>query len=190
MKKPTMIGLALSVALLVAGCGNRQPKTDEVEVESAPAPHTTLVPDEKHASLTMRNVGGEGDNPVFYFMGSPDTGDEYLGSAGERVYDQAYLKKIPRYLIRMAGGTDVIDKLVDADKPIKVRAVVQEQKIHINGLPGLPGLAFGGKKQPASQTFTPKNHSTYLVETVVADSYALRIYELSPSGAKTLVNAQ
>ena len=182
MKKLLSVCLLVGVSLAVAGCGHRQ--VTEEKAQPVATPSVVLVPDESHARVTLINVGGEGSNPVFYFMGSADNADQFLPSAGERVYDTGYLKKIPRYLIKMAGGTDVIDRLVGVDKPLKVRAQVQQQKFHV------AGIAFGGNAQPAAQTFTPQKLKSYLVETVIADDFSMHIYEVSPSGEKTLIKAQ
>lgn len=64
----------------------------------------TLVPDDKHASLTYRHVGGGGNNPVTFYFSSPQVPNDLMIVAGEPVFDATYLKKIPAYLRRMAPG--------------------------------------------------------------------------------------
>ncbi|EPL11259.1 hypothetical protein [Pseudomonas sp. CF161] len=182
MNKALTLSTAIAAALLISACSHRAPAAKAVK--PPPAPHVTLVPDDKHASLTYRHVGGNGNNPVTFFFSSPEVPNDFMTVAGEPVFDATYLKKIPAYLRRMAPGTDVIDQLVSAGQPIKVRAKVKESTFVFNGIP----IPLGASKQPPVQVFTPKPLQTYLIETVLADGYTLSIYELSMSGERTLVS--
>ncbi|WP_212797625.1 hypothetical protein [Pseudomonas sp. St316] len=42
--------------------------------------------------------------------------------------------------------------------------------------------------QPASQIFTPEPQKNYLIETVIADNYLMKIYEISTTGERKEVS--
>ena len=105
-------------------------------------------------------------------------------SAGDRVYDSAYFKRIPAYLKKIAGGTDSISKLVEVDKPVYVQGVVKDKPFTFNGIP-MP-TPFD-KEQPVVQQFTPQAKKNYLVETVIADTWNMNVYEVSATGERKTI---
>lgn len=104
-----------------------------------------------------------------------------MDDAGDRVYDTAYFKRIPAYLKRIGGGTDSISKLVDADKVVHVEGTVKAKQFTFNGIP-MP-TPFD-KEQPVAQQFTPQAKKNYVVETVIADTWVMNVYEVSATGER------
>ena len=152
----------------MTGCSSRQAG----DLTSEPV--VPLAMNDHQASVTFRTIGGEGDRPVSYTYGYANTG---FVSAGERVYDSAYFKRVPAYLKKIAGGTDSISKLVEADKTVYVQGEVKDKPFTFNGIP-MP-TPFD-KEQPVAQQFTPQAKKNYVVETVIADTWVCLLYT-SPS---------
>jgi hypothetical protein len=175
MKTSLAFPVALMFALVMAGCSSRQAG----DLSSEPV--VPLAMNDHQASVTFRTIGGEGDRPVSYFYGYANTG--FL-SAGERVYDTAYFKRIPAYLKKMAGGTDSISQLVEADKTLFVKGEVKDKPFTFNGIP-MP-TPFD-KEQPAPQQFTPQAKKNYVVETVIADTWVMNVYEVSAAGERKTI---
>lgn len=175
MKTSLAFPLALTFALVMTGCSSRQ--AGDLSSE----PIVPLAMNDHQASVTFRTIGGEGDRPVSYTYGYVHADAE---SAGDRVYDTAYFKRIPAYLKKMAGGTDSISKLVEADKTLHVKGVVKDKPFTFNGIP-MP-TPFD-KEQPAEQQFTPQPKKNYLVETVIADTWVMNVYEVSATGERKTV---
>lgn len=175
MKTSLALPLALTLALVMTGCSSRQAG----DLTSEPV--VPLAMNDHQASVTFRTIGGEGDRPVSYTYWYANGGFE---SAGDRVYDSAYFKRIPAYLKKMAGGTDSISKLVEADKTVYVEGVVKDKPFTFNGIP-MP-TPFD-KAQPVAQQFTPQAKKNYLVETVIADTWVMNVYEVSASGERKTV---
>ena len=172
MKTYLAFPLAVTFALVMTGCSSRQAG----DLTSTPV--VPLVMNEHQASLTFRTIGGEGDHPVSYMYGYSDG---RLDDAGDRIYDTAYFKRIPAYLKKIAGGTDSISKLVDADKVVHVEGTVKAKQFTFNGIP-MP-TPFD-KAQPVAQQFTPQARKNYVVETVIADTWVMSVYEVSPAGER------
>ena len=183
MKTTLVFTLAITLALSITGCASRQSA-----VQSTPEPLVTIPADEQHASLAFRTVGGAGDHPVSYSTGPSDAGRFGMQSAGERVYDTAYFKRIPGYLKKMAGGTSSIDTLVEANKPLKVNALVKQQVATLNGIPMHSMFGYAIAAQPETQVFTPKPKTAYLIETVIADNYVMTVYEITGTGERKPVS--
>ena len=183
MKTYLTLPLAMTLAFVMTGCGSRQ-----VSVHPSSKPVAPLASDEHHASLTFRTLGGAGDHPVSYSLGPADASEYAMSSAGERVYDANYFQRIPGYLKKMAGGTDSIDTLVEAEKTLKVNAAVKRQIATLNGIPMHSLFGYSITPQPAPLVFTPKPHKNYLVETVIADNYIMKVYEISTTGERKEVS--
>lgn len=177
MKTSLAFPLAITFALVLTGCSSRQAG----DLTSEPV--VPLAMNDHQASVTFRTIGGEGDRPVSYRYGDATTG---LMSAGERVYDSAYFKRVPAYLKKIAGGTDSISKLVEADKPVSVKGEVKDKPFTFNGIP-MP-TPFD-KEQPVAQQFTPHAKKNYLVETVIADTWVMNVYEVSVTGERKTIGA-
>ena len=175
MKTYLAFPLAITLALVVTGCSSRKAG----DLTSAPV--VPLVMNDHQASVTFRTIGGEGDHPVSYMYGYSDG---RLDDAGDRIYDTAYFKRIPAYLKRIAGGTDSISKLVDADKVVHVEGTVKAKQFTFNGIP-MP-TPFD-KAQPVAQQFTPQAKKNYVVETVIADTWVMSVYEVSATGERKTV---
>jgi len=175
MKTYLAFPLAIALAVAMTGCSSRKAG----DLTSAPV--VPLVMNDHQASVTFRTIGGEGDHPVSYMYGYTNIG---IDSAGDRVYDTAYFKRIPAYLKRMAGGTDSISKLVEADKPLYVEGQVKAKQFTFNGIP-MP-TPFD-KEQPVAQQFTPQAKKNYVVETVIADTWVTSVYEVSTTGERKAV---
>ena len=169
------LATTLALALVMTGCSSRKAG----DVTSAPV--VPLVMNDHQASVTFRTIGGEGDHPVSYMYGYSDG---RLEDAGDRIYDTAYFKRIPAYLKRIAGGTDSISKLVDADKVVHVEGTVKAKQFTFNGIP-MP-TPFD-KAQPVAQQFTPQAKKNYVVETVIADTWVMNVYEVSATGERKTV---
>jgi hypothetical protein len=178
MKTSLALPLALAFALVMTGCSSRQAG----DLTSEPV--VPLAMNDHQARVTFRTIGGEGDRPVSYTYWYANGGFE---SAGDRVYDAAYFKRIPAYLKKMAGGTDSISKLVEADKTLYVEGVVKDKPFTFNGIP-MP-TPFD-KEQPAAQQFTPQAKKNYLVETVIADTWVMSVYEVSATGERKAVGVR
>jgi hypothetical protein len=43
------------------------------------------------------------------------------------------------------------------------------------------------KEQPIAQQFTPQAKKNYLVETVIADTWVMSVYEVSATGERTSI---
>ncbi|MFJ4115710.1 hypothetical protein ACIPV9_04700 [Pseudomonas psychrophila] len=177
MKTSLAFPLAITFALVLTGCSSRQAG------DFTSGPVVPLAMNDHQASVTFRTIGGEGDRPVSYMYGDATTG---LVSAGERVYDSAYFRRVPAYLKKIAGGTDSISKLVEADKPVSVKGEVKDKPFTFNGIP-MP-TPFD-KEQPAAQQFTPHAKKNYLVETVIADTWVMNVYEVSATGERKTIGA-
>lgn len=175
MKTCLAFPLAIAFALVMTGCSSRQAG----DLSSEPV--VPLAMNDHQATVTFRTIGGEGDRPVSYTYADANTG---LVSAGDRVYDSAYFKRVPAYLKRMAGGTDSISKLVEADKTVYVKGVVKDKPFTFNGIP-MP-TPFD-KAQPVAQQFTPQARKNYLVETVIGDTWVMNVYEVSVTGERKTV---
>jgi hypothetical protein len=175
MKTSLAFPLAIAFALVMTGCSSRQAG----DLSSEPV--VPLAMNDHQATVTFRTIGGEGDRPVSYTYADANTG---LVSAGDRVYDSAYFKRVPAYLKRMAGGTDSISKLVEADKTVYVKGVVKDKPFTFNGIP-MP-TPFD-KAQPVAQQFTPQARKNYLVETVIGDTWVMNVYEVSATGERKTV---
>lgn len=167
--------LAITFALVMTGCSSREPG----DLSSEPV--IPLVMNDHQASVTFRTIGGEGDRPVSYTYGYANAG---FVSAGDRVYDSAYFKRIPPYLKRMAGGTDSISTLVEAGKTVYVQGEVKDKPFTFNGIP-MP-TPFD-KAQPVAQQFTPQAKKNYVVETVIADTWVMNVYEVSATGERKTI---
>ncbi|WP_434653731.1 hypothetical protein J3P96_24110 [Pseudomonas sp. R3-56] len=183
MKTYLAVPLAVTLAFAITGCGSRQ-----ASVQPSSMPVVPLAADEHHASLTFRTLGGAGDHPVSYSLGPANAVEYAMSSAGEPVYDAGYFKRIPGYLKKMAGGTDSIDTLVEAEKPLKVSASVKRQIATLNGIPMHTLFGYGITPQPAPLVFTPRPQKNYLVETVIADNYIMKVYEISATGERKEVS--
>lgn len=183
MKTYLALPLAVTLAFAITGCGSRQ-----VSVQPSSKPVIPLASNQHQASLTFRTLGGAGDHPVSYFLGTADANEYTMSSAGERVYDANYFKRVPGYLKKMAGGTDSIDTLVTAEKPLKVSASVKRQIATLNGIPMHSLFGYSITPQPAAQVFTPEPQKNYLIETVIADDYVMKVYELSSAGERKEVS--
>lgn len=177
MKTFLAFPLAITFALIMIGCSSRQAG----DLSSEPV--IPLAMNDHQASVTFRTIGGEGDHPVSYTYGYANAG---FDSAGDRVYDSAYFKRIPAYLKKIAGGTDSISQLVEADKSVYVQGVVKVKPFTLNGIP-MP-TPFD-KEQPVAQQFTPQAKKNYLVETVIADTWVMSVYEVSASGERKTIGA-
>lgn len=175
MKTSLAFPLAITFALFMTGCSSRQAG----DLTSEPV--VPLAMNDHQATVTFRTIGGEGDRPVSYMYGYANAGFE---SAGDRVYDSAYFKRIPAYLKKIAGGTDSISKLVEVDKPVYVQGVVKDKPFTFNGIP-MP-TPFD-KEQPVVQQFTPQAKKNYLVETVIADTWNMNVYEVSATGERKTI---
>lgn len=178
MKTSLAFPLAIIFALVMAGCSSRQAG----DLTSEPV--VPLAMTDHQASVTFRSIGGEGGHPVSYLYGNAKVA---LESAGERVYDSAYFKRIPAYLKRIAGGTDSISKVVEADKTMYVQGVVKDKPFTFNGIP-MP-TPFD-KEQPALQQFTPQAKKNYVVETVIADTWVMSVYEVSATGERKAIGVR
>lgn len=183
MKTSLAFTLGITLAIAITGCSSRQPA-----VPATPPALVTIAPDEQHASLAFRTVGSAGDHPVSYSTGPGGAGPYGMQSAGERMYDSAYFERIPGYLKKIAGGTSAIDKLVEANKPLKVNAQVKQQVATLNGIPMHSMFGYAITAQPDTQVFTPKPMTTYLIETVIAENYVMTVYEISSSGERKPVS--
>ena len=172
MKTYLAVPLAITLALVMTGCSSRKAG----DLTSTPV--VPLAMSDHQASVTFRTIGGEGDHPVSYMYGYSDG---RMDDAGDRVYDTAYFKRIPAYLKRIGGGTDSISKLVDADKVVHVEGTVKAKQFTFNGIP-MP-TPFD-KEQPVAQQFTPQARKNYVVETVIADTWVMSVYEVSPAGER------
>lgn len=175
MKTSLAFPLAITFALIMTGCSSRQAG----DLTSEPV--VPLAMNDHQASVTFRTIGGEGDRPVTYMYGDANTG---LVSAGDRVYDSAYFKRIPAYLKKIAGGTDSISQLVEADKALLVKGQVKDKPFTFNGIP-MP-TPFD-KAQPVAQQFTPQARKNYVVETVIADTWVMNVYEVSTTGERKAI---
>lgn len=175
MKTFLAFPLAITFALVMTGCSSRQAG----DLSSEPV--IPLAMNDHQASVTFRTIGGEGDHPVSYTYGYANAG---FDSAGDRVYDSAYFKRIPAYLKKIAGGTDSISQLVEADKSVYVQGVVKVKPFTLNGIP-MP-TPFD-KEQPVAQQFTPKAKKNYLVETVIADTWVMTVYEVGATGERKTI---
>lgn len=175
MRTSLAFPLAVTFVLLMTGCSSR--KAGDLTSE----PVVPLAMNDHQASVTFRSIGGEGDHPVSYTYGYANAGFE---SAGDRVYDSAYFKRILAYLKRIAGGTDSISKLLEADKTVYVEGVVKARPFTLNGIP-IP--APFDKEQPVAQQFTPQARKNYLVETVIADTWVMNVYEISATGERKTI---
>ncbi|PHX39635.1 hypothetical protein AO284_14660 [Pseudomonas sp. NZIPFR-PS2] len=120
-------------------------------------PVVPLAMNDHQASVTFRTIGGEGDRPVSYTYGYANTG---FVSVGERVYDSAYFKRIPE------------------------KGEVKDKPFTFNGIP-MP-TPFD-KEQPVSQQFTPQAKKNYVVETVIADTWVMNVYEVSATGERKTI---
>ncbi|NBB36686.1 hypothetical protein [Pseudomonas sp. BC115LW] len=178
MKTSLAFPLAITFALVMTGCSSRQAG----DLTSEPV--VPLVMNDHQASMTFRTIGGEGDHPVSYTYGYANAGFQ---SAGDRVYDSAYFKRIPAYLKKIAGGTDSISQLVEADKTVYVEGEVKAKSFTLNGIP-MP-TPFD-KEQPAAQQFTPHAKKNYLVETVIADTWVMSVYEVSTTGERKTIGVR
>ncbi|WP_338575500.1 hypothetical protein V6L78_09235 [Pseudomonas canadensis] len=178
MKTFLAFPLAITFALVMTGCSSRQAG----DLSSEPV--VPLVMKDHQASVTFRTIGGEGDRPVSYSYGYANTG---FMSVGERVYDSAYFKRVPAYLKKIAGGTDSISQLVEADKTVYVKGEVKDKPFTFNGIP-MP-TPFD-KEQPAAQQFTPQAKKNYVVETVIADTWVMNVYEVSATGERKTVGTR
>jgi hypothetical protein len=178
MKTSLAFPLAITFALVMTGCSSRQAG----DLSSEPV--VPLAMNAHQASVTFRTIGGEGDHPVSYTYGYANAG---FVSAGDRVYDAAYFKRIPAYLKKIAGGTDSISKLVEADKTVYVEGVVKDKPFTFNGIP-MP-TPFD-KEQPVAQQFTPQAQKNYLVETVIADTWVMSVYEVSATGERKAIGVR
>ncbi|GAB7532175.1 hypothetical protein PS3A_45900 [Pseudomonas sp. 3A(2025)] len=177
MKTSLAFPLAITFALVMTGCSSRQAG----DLTSEPV--VPLAMNDHQASVTFRTIGGEGDHPVSYTYWYANGGFQ---RAGDRVYDSAYFKRIPAYLKKIAGGTDSISKLVEADKTVYVEGVVKAKTFTLNGIP-MP-TPFDNE-QPAAQQFTPQARKNYLVETVIADTWVMSVYEVSATGERKTIGA-
>ena len=175
MKTSLAFPLAITFALVMTGCSSRQAG----DLTSEPV--VPLAMSDHQASVTFRTIGGEGDRPVSYSYGYANTG---FVSAGERVYDSAYFKRVPAYLKKMAGGTDSISKLVESDKTLYVQGEVKDKPFTFNGIP-MP-TPFD-KEQPVAQQFTPQAKKNYVVETVIADTWVMTVYEVGATGERKTI---
>ena len=162
----------------MTGCSSRQAG------DLSTAPVVPLAMNDHQASVTFRTIGGEGDRPVSYSYGYANTG---FMSVGERVYDTAYFKRVPAYLKKIAGGTDSVSQLVEADKTVYVKGEVKDKPFTFNGIP-MP-TPFD-KEQPAAQQFTPQAKKNYVVETVIADTWVMNVYEVSATGERKTVGTR
>ena len=178
MKTSLAFASAITFALLITGCSSR--KAGDLSSE----PVVPLTMNDRQASVTFRTIGGEGDHPVSYTYGYANAGFE---SAGDWVYDSAYFKRIPAYLKKMAGGTDSVSTLVEADKTVYVRGAVKARSFTFNGIP-MP-TPFD-KEQPVAQQFTAQARTNYLVETVIAESWVMSVYEVSATGERKVVGVR
>lgn len=84
----------------------------------------------------------------------------------------------------MAGGTDSISTLVEADKMVFVKGQVKDKPFTFNGIP-MPTPV--DKEQPVAQQFTPQARKDYLVETVIADTWVMNVYEVSATGERKTI---
>ena len=175
MKTSLAFPLAITFALVMTGCSSRQAG----DLTSEPV--VPLAMNDHQASMTFRTIGGEGDHPVSYTYGYANAGFQ---SAGDRVYDSAYFKRIPAYLKKIAGGTDNISQLVESDKTVYVKGEVKDKPFTFNGIP-MP-TPFD-KEQPVAQQFTPQAKKNYLVETVIADTWVMSVYEVSATGERKTI---
>lgn len=178
MKTSLAFPLAITLALVLTGCSSR--KAGDLSSE----PVVPLAMNDHQASVTFRTIGGEGDHPVSYTYGYANAGFE---SVGDRVYDSAYFKRIPAYLKKIGGGTDSISKLVEIDKTVYVQGTVKVKPFTFNGIP-MP-TPFD-KEQPVAQQFTPQAKKNYLVETVIADTWVMSVYEVSATGERTTIGVR
>lgn len=178
MKTYLALPLAITFALVITGCSSR--KAGDLTSE----PVVPLAMNDHQASLTFRTIGGEGDRPVSYTYGYANAG---FVSAGERVYDSAYFKRVPAYLKKIAGGTDSITTLVEVDKTVYVQGEVKDKPFTFNGIP-MP-TPFD-KAQPAAQQFTPQAKKNYVVETVIADTWVMNVYEVSSTGERKAIGVR
>lgn len=178
MKTFLAFPLAITFALVMTGCSSRQAG------DLSTAPVVPLAMNDHQASVTFRTIGGEGDRPVSYSYGYANTG---FMSVGERVYDTAYFKRVPAYLKKIAGGTDSVSQLVEADKTVYVKGEVKDKPFTFNGIP-MP-TPFD-KEQPAAQQFTPQAKKNYVVETVIADTWVMNVYEVSATGERKTVGTR
>lgn len=183
MKTYISLPLAITLAFAISGCG-----THQASVQPSSKPIVPLTSNQNQASLTFRTLGGAGDHPVTYFLGAPDTNEYAMSPAGEPVYDANYFQRIPGYLKKIGGGTDSIDQLVTAEKPLKVSAKVKQQIATLNGIPMHSLFGYAITAQPASKVFTPEPQKNYIVETVIADNYVMKVYELSSTGERKEVS--
>ncbi|MNO07855.1 hypothetical protein D3C81_2302340 [compost metagenome] len=46
------------------------------------------------------------------------------------------------------------------------------------------------KEQPAAQQFTPQAKKNYLVETVIADTWVMNVYEVSATGERKTIGVR
>ena len=175
MKTYLAVPLAITLALVMTGCSSRKAG----DLTSTPV--VPLVMNDHQASLTFRTIGGEGDHPVSYMYGYSDG---RMDDAGDRVYDTAYFKRIPAYLKKIGGGTDSVSKLVEADKTLFVKGEVKDKPFTFNGIP-MP-TPFD-KEQPVAQQFTPQAKKNYVVETVIADTWVMNVYEVSATGERKTI---
>ena len=64
---------------------------------------------------------------------------------------------------------------------VHVEGTVKAKQFTFNGIP-MP-TPFD-KEQPVAQQFTPQAKKNYVVETVIADTWVMSVYEVSPAGER------
>ena len=65
-----------------------------------------------------------------------------------------------------------------------VKGEVKDKPFTFNGIP-MP-TPFD-KEQPVAQQFTPQAKKNYLVETVIADTWVMSVYEVSATGERKTI---
>lgn len=65
-----------------------------------------------------------------------------------------------------------------------VKGEVKDKPFTFNGIP-MP-TPFD-KAQPVAQQFTPRARKSYLVETVIANTWVINVYEVSVTGERTTI---
>ena len=178
MKASIAIPVALAFAVLMAGCSSHR-----LAEQNFSKPVVPLATNDHQASLTFRTKGGAGDNPVTYSLAYADS-SYGLAEAGERVYDGYYFSRVPGYLKKIGGGTDSIDKVIEANKPLRIHANVKQQIATLNGIPVHSMFGYAITAQPATQVFTPQPKKNYLIETVIGDAFVMSIYEVTATGER------